>query len=82
MTIKVYSVAEMVAAERAADAAGHGYGTMMELAGRRVAEAIHQRYELADSQVLVLVGRGTMAATDWLPGDTWPKPERMSPSIC
>jgi ADP-dependent NAD(P)H-hydrate dehydratase / NAD(P)H-hydrate epimerase len=58
MTIKVYSVAEMVAAERAADAAGHGYGTMMELAGRRVAEAIHQRYELADSQVLVLVGPG------------------------
>jgi ADP-dependent NAD(P)H-hydrate dehydratase / NAD(P)H-hydrate epimerase len=58
MTIKVFSVAEMSAAERAADAAGHGYGAMMEMAGRRVAEAIHHRYEIEDSTVLVLVGPG------------------------
>lgn len=58
MTIKVFSVAEMVAAEKAADAAGHSYGAMMEIAGRRVAEAMQQRYEVSGSHVLVLVGPG------------------------
>lgn len=58
MTIKVFSVAEMIAAERAADAAGHPYTTMMEIAGRRVAEAIQERYDVAGRQVLVLVGPG------------------------
>ena len=47
MTIKVFSVAEMVAAEKAADAAGHSYARMMEMAGLRVAEAIMQRQDVA-----------------------------------
>jgi NAD(P)H-hydrate epimerase len=58
MTIKVFTVAEMVAAERAADAAGLSYSQMMETAGTRVAEAIQQRYNVADRRVLVLVGPG------------------------
>ncbi|MBP6017359.1 MAG: NAD(P)H-hydrate dehydratase [Candidatus Promineofilum sp.] len=58
MTIKVFTVAEMVAAEKAADAAGHSYADMMELAGARVAEAIIQRHELDGRQVLILVGPG------------------------
>lgn len=58
MTIKVFSVAEMVAAEKAADAAGHSYARMMETAGRRVAEAIMQRHDVTEQQVLVLVGPG------------------------
>jgi NAD(P)H-hydrate epimerase len=58
MTIKVFSVAEMVAAEKAADAAGHSYSHMMEVAGLRVAEAIMQRHDVADRQVFVLVGPG------------------------
>ncbi len=58
MTIKIFSVAEMVAAEKAADAAGHSYARMMEMAGLRVAEAIMQRHVVADRQVFVLVGPG------------------------
>ncbi len=58
MTTKVFTVAEMVAAEKAADAAGHSYARMMETAGQRVAEAIMQRHDVADRQVLVLVGPG------------------------
>ena len=58
MTIKVFSVAEMVAAEKAADAAGHSFATMMETAGRRVAEAILERHDVAERQVLILVGPG------------------------
>ena len=58
MTIKVFSVAEMVAAEKAADAAGHSYALMMETAGQRVAEAILQRHDVEGRQVLVLVGPG------------------------
>jgi NAD(P)H-hydrate epimerase len=58
MTIKLFTVAEMVAAERAADAAGYSYAQMMESAGLRVAEAIQQRYDVVDRRVLVLVGPG------------------------
>lgn len=58
MSIKVYSVAEMIAAERAADAAGHNFATMMELAGQGVAEAIGERWTVAGQQILVLVGPG------------------------
>ena len=43
MMIKIFSVAEMVAAEKAADASGHSYDQMMEIAGRSVAEAIVDR---------------------------------------
>ena len=58
MTIKIYTVAEMVAAEKAANAAGHSYAQMMESAGRLVAEAVQQRHDVAERQVLVLVGPG------------------------
>lgn len=58
MTIKVFSIAEMVAAERAAAAAGHLYAAMMEIAGRRVAEAVQERFDVAGRPVLVLVGPG------------------------
>jgi NAD(P)H-hydrate epimerase len=58
MTIKVFSVAEMVTAEKAADAAGVSYDEMMETAGRRVAEAIMERTAVEDRHVFVLVGPG------------------------
>jgi NAD(P)H-hydrate epimerase len=58
MTIKVFTVEEMVAAERAADAAGTSYEEMMENAGRAVAMAIAERYAVEDREVLVLVGPG------------------------
>ena len=58
MTIKVFSVAEMVAAEKAADAVGHSYARMMETAGQRVAEAILQRHDVEGRQLLILVGPG------------------------
>ncbi len=58
MTIKVFTVAEMVAAERAADAAGVSYAEMMETAGRRVAEAISARMPVDERRILILVGPG------------------------
>ncbi len=58
MRTKVFTVAEMVAAERAADRAGLSYATMMETAGRRVAEAITARMDVHGRRVLVLVGPG------------------------
>ncbi len=58
MTVKVFTVAEMVAVEKAADAAGHSYADMMETAGRRVAEAVLERWDVAGRQLLVLVGPG------------------------
>ncbi|MEZ4860836.1 MAG: NAD(P)H-hydrate dehydratase [Caldilineaceae bacterium] len=54
---KIVTVAEMQALERAADAAGHSYATMMELAGRSVAQTILARQQPLDT-VLVLVGPG------------------------
>jgi hydroxyethylthiazole kinase-like uncharacterized protein yjeF len=56
--IKVFSVAEMVASEKAADASGNTYDQMMEKAGKAVADAIQQRYNVAGSKVTVLVGPG------------------------
>lgn len=58
MAIKVFTVAEMVAAEKAADAAGNSYAQMMETAGAGVARAIQQRWEVAGKEILVLVGPG------------------------
>lgn len=58
MTIKVFTVAEMVAAERAADKAGVSYEEMMETAGRRVAEAIMERMPVMERRVMILVGPG------------------------
>lgn len=56
--MKVFTVAEMVAAEKAADAQGHGYAEMMERAGRALAEAILARRDVHGRSVLVLVGPG------------------------
>ena len=58
MTSKIFTVAEMVAAEKASDAAGNSYDQMMETAGRSVAEAIIQRYPVEGKNILVLVGPG------------------------
>lgn len=54
---KLVTVAEMAALEKAADAAGHSYATMMEIAGRGVAEQILLRYP-NPGLVTVLVGPG------------------------
>lgn len=54
---KLVTVAEMAALEKAADAAGHSYATMMELAGRGVAESILVRYANL-GLVTVLTGPG------------------------
>jgi ADP-dependent NAD(P)H-hydrate dehydratase / NAD(P)H-hydrate epimerase len=56
--LKVFTVSEMVAAEKAADAAGVSYAQMMEVAGRGVAEAMRERYPLAGQSALILVGPG------------------------
>ena len=56
--MKIFSVAEMVAAEKAADTAGNSYAQMMETAGRAVAQAIVDREDVEGKQVLVLVGPG------------------------
>ena len=54
---KLVSVAEMAALEQRADAGGHAYATMMELAGAGVAEEIG-RQSPVPTNVLVLVGPG------------------------
>ncbi|MFZ1768765.1 MAG: NAD(P)H-hydrate epimerase, partial [Caldilinea sp.] len=53
---RIVTVAAMQAIERSADAAGHFFATMMEIAGRRVAEAILARFGRAS--YLVLAGPG------------------------
>ncbi|MCS6827638.1 MAG: NAD(P)H-hydrate dehydratase [Caldilinea sp.] len=53
---RIVTVAEMQALERAADAGGHSYAAMMELAGRAVAETILERYGRVSC--LVLAGPG------------------------
>ncbi|MDT8306719.1 MAG: NAD(P)H-hydrate dehydratase [Anaerolineae bacterium] len=58
MAIKIFTVAEMVVAEKAADAAGNSYAQMMETAGAGVARAIQQRWAVAGKEILVLVGPG------------------------
>ncbi len=56
--MKVFSVVEMVSAEKSADSANHPYATMMELAGRGVADAIQARYSVKGTAILVLCGPG------------------------
>lgn len=58
MSIKIFTVDEMVAAEKAADASGVTYRQMMETAGRSVARAIMERYPVESRSVTVLVGPG------------------------
>jgi NAD(P)H-hydrate epimerase len=56
--MKVFSVAEMVAAEKAADASGTSYKQMMETAGQAVAEAVIARWPVQGLPITVLVGPG------------------------
>ena len=56
--IKIFTVSEMVAAEKAADAAGNSYEQMMEKAGQAVAEAIMERSPGGGRQITILVGPG------------------------
>lgn len=57
--VKVVSIEEMRAIERATDAAGISYAAMMQRAGAAVAEVVTRLVEeLPASQVLVLVGPG------------------------
>lgn len=55
-TARIVTVGEMQALERSADAGGHSYAAMMEIAGRAVAEAILARYGRVSC--LVLAGPG------------------------
>ena len=55
-TACIVTVGEMQALERSADASGHSYAAMMEIAGRAVAEAILARYGRVSC--LVLAGPG------------------------
>lgn len=56
--MKVFSVAQIAAAEKEADAAGQSYQQMMEQAGHGVAAAIQQRYPVDGKQFVILVGPG------------------------
>ncbi len=70
--MKYVSVSEMLAIEKASDAAGHSYAAMMEAAGRGLAELIDKRYGLLpDRKVIALVGAGNnggdaLVALDYL----------------
>ena len=56
--MKLFTVSQMVAAEKTADSQGNSYVQMMESAGRGLAEAIMARWPVANASVLVLVGPG------------------------
>jgi ADP-dependent NAD(P)H-hydrate dehydratase / NAD(P)H-hydrate epimerase len=56
--LKLVSVGEMQAIEQAADAAGHSYAEMMELAGKAVAATLLQHYGALRPTTTVLVGPG------------------------
>ena len=56
--MKVFTVAEIVAAEKTADSLGNSYANMMETAGRLLAQAIIERYPVEKANILILVGPG------------------------
>ena len=56
--MKVVTVEQMQAIERAADSAGVSYARMMENAGRAMAQELLARSELTGKQVVILVGPG------------------------
>lgn len=56
--MKIFTVAQMIAAEKEADAHGRTYAQMMEAAGQATAVAISQRYPIQDARILILVGPG------------------------
>lgn len=75
--VKLVTVSEIQAIEKAADAAGHTYAAMMEHAGRGLAEIIEETYGyLAEEGILGLIGSGNnggdalvaltyLAESDW-----------------
>jgi len=56
--MKIVTVEEMRHIEQSADAGGLSYATMMENAGRAVAQAMARRMTVEGRRVLVLVGPG------------------------
>ncbi len=56
--LHLVSVAEMQAIEQAADVAGHRYATMMEIAGKAVADYAQQQLSAALGHVVILAGPG------------------------
>ncbi len=56
--MKIFSVQEMIDAERAADAAGHSYATMMEMAGEGLANTILAETDALSWPIIILVGSG------------------------
>ncbi len=56
--MKVVTVEQMRAIEKASDAAGHTYAAMMERAGRAVAQVLTARQDVRKKRVLILVGPG------------------------
>ncbi len=56
--MKILTVAQMIEAERQADAAGISYAQMMENAGKLTAEALIQRGSVAGKTITILVGAG------------------------
>lgn len=57
-SMKLLTSAQMREFEQRADAGGNSYGTMMERAGKAVADAITARRDVSAKSVLVLVGPG------------------------
>lgn len=56
--MKVVTVEQMHAIEKASDAAGHTYAAMMEQAGRAVARVLMAQQDVKKKRILVLVGPG------------------------
>jgi NAD(P)H-hydrate epimerase len=56
--MKLVTSTQMRALEQRADASGNSYATMMERAGRAVADAVVMRLNARNRHVLVLVGPG------------------------
>ncbi len=75
--MKYVSVEEMISIEKAADAQGHTYQAMMEIAGKGLAEVIQEKYNhLPGKRVTALVGSGNnggdaLVALDYLLSWGW-----------
>ena len=75
--MKYLSVKEMIAVEKAADAAGHSYAAMMEAAGKGLAEVIQSEFgQIEDKRITGLVGSGNnggdaLVALDYLLSRGW-----------
>ncbi|VAW43071.1 NAD(P)H-hydrate epimerase / ADP-dependent (S)-NAD(P)H-hydrate dehydratase, partial [hydrothermal vent metagenome] len=56
--MKLFTVKEMIAAEKTADSHGTTYAQMMETAGHGLAQAIIDRYPVENTNMLLLIGPG------------------------